>query len=432
MSNHPSSLPAHDPSTSQQDIEEIPIELQLQFPDARESISLELDESAEYQFNFTGEFLTGTDLWNIDNFDINTNAPVEFSLEDRSVGSLSSQNPTPSNNVVSNEGQSEEQKELKTNYPLQNNNNICNDDIIESYIAYILNEPQVPEEQNRDKHVTFACDDQNVPDPGSVEEVYRGVDENIENSDEQFIDPFVINNSNESEDQAPPPVQTLAQYLNGPDQDQSSAVNINTNNSSTIPTGNSAVAKEIKTTAILKVINSPVDDNDTEMVNNLSDSNFLQPIKEFNEQTVGCSRDLQNNQTTEPVKQSVKEKNIVEQPSQPVIKMRSSTDRRRGKTDTKQPKPFPCPICPECYQSPTHMKRHLDSVHFRLKPFVCHMCIEAKDDYDGTSRKDHLSKHLRTVHNMDQSEIKEYLDKYYKKVKKPKRPRRRVVTREPT
>ncbi|KAG0669592.1 zf-C2H2 Zinc finger, C2H2 type [Maudiozyma exigua] len=430
MSNQLSSLPAHDPSTSQKNIEQISIELQLQYPDAKESISLELDESAEYTFNCPGEFYTSTGLWNIEDFDINTNVPVEFSLEDRSVSSLVIQNPTQSNNVVSNEDLSEKQKKLKTIDPLHNNNDNCNDDVIKSYVAAVLT--QVPEEKNQNKHVVFICNDHTVTEPGLVEEFYQGVEENIESSDEQFIDPFVINNSNESVTQAPPPVQILTQSLSGPHQDQSSTVNINTNNSSTLPTGNSAIVNEINTTDILKVIDSPVDDNDTEMANILSDTNFLQPIREFNEQNVGCSRDLQNNDTTESLKQSVEEKDTSEQPSQSVFKMRSITDRRRGKTDAKQPKPFKCSICSEHHQSPTHLKRHVDSVHYGLRPFICYMCIAVKDDYKGASRKDHLVKHLTTVHNMGKPEVKEYVDKHFKKIKKTKKPKRRLVTREPT
>lgn len=83
-------------------------------------------------------------------------------------------------------------------------------------------------------------------------------------------------------------------------------------------------------------------------------------------------------------------------------------NKRGEKNDAKQPKNVLCVRCKRYVQSQVHLKRHVDTVHFGLRPYICKIPHNKDSLKKKFKRKDHLSKHLRTVHGMNEVEIKEY------------------------
>lgn len=86
-------------------------------------------------------------------------------------------------------------------------------------------------------------------------------------------------------------------------------------------------------------------------------------------------------------------------------------NKRGEKNEAKQPKTVLCVRCKRYVQSQVHLKRHVNTVHFGLRPYICILPHKKESLKREFKRKDHLSKHLRTVHDMDEEEIKEYQEK---------------------
>ncbi|KAH3673189.1 hypothetical protein WICMUC_003807 [Wickerhamomyces mucosus] len=73
------------------------------------------------------------------------------------------------------------------------------------------------------------------------------------------------------------------------------------------------------------------------------------------------------------------------------------TNKSKKKQQSKQFRPllpgelyYSCPQCPQFFRRPEHVKRHIRSLHTKVRPYVCKFCNK------GFPRSDNLSQHLKT------------------------------------
>jgi KRAB domain-containing zinc finger protein len=57
-------------------------------------------------------------------------------------------------------------------------------------------------------------------------------------------------------------------------------------------------------------------------------------------------------------------------------------------------KEFKCNICDYETAQSYNLKKHIDSIHKRIKPYECNMC-----EFE-TAHKPHLRKHINSVHEV--------------------------------
>ena len=75
----------------------------------------------------------------------------------------------------------------------------------------------------------------------------------------------------------------------------------------------------------------------------------------------------------------------------------SSMDTNEQKIPNTQRKNTKCTLCSKNFRSNSHLKRHVDSVHEKLKKHECDIC--EKKYY----QKSHLKEHVQTAHGEEEN-----------------------------
>lgn len=418
-------------NTFQPDIIETPSEYRLQNPETDQLLHINLDQF-EFNFDFINENDIEENLGNPNASTVNATIPTEFSLVNESFGSLAVQEQnqkTQSNNDDSDDINFQENSFIDAiEYILSNDNNEdqeqneayeCNQNKVLVSFESIPDETEIAKDgkQVENDNTLYS----NVHECEVVEIEHQGIKEGSECSQVDFADPFQANNIVVPETQEAPS-QEWHQIIPTSAQNQLVAGNVNTTvNGLVLPTNNSAIRENSNANTYNDNYHLALQLNEQDILlpNIITNSILLQPIREHNEQNVGSSRDLRNSVqiVINPSNQSIAENQTLEQSAERVRYTHNIINKRGEKVNAKQPKPYRCSVCFRYGQSPTHVRRHVKSMHSGIRDYTCEFCTATGRDYKGASRKDHFCKHLAKVHHMTKEQIKEHVKLHFSHLK---------------